>query len=294
MRINSINANIVVKFQTEKSLGSWTVQLNKPLDASAQSKRQLTGSYQSSSRLEIELISAISVLALLPTGNETTEVTINSTFILDRLAKEVHHLNQGETPVTNLEQTQFRELWRTLCYLNSRRNIVWLLPKPEGLSATPQEKRSISSSEDVTYITYTDGSCLGNPGRGGWGAFVEVWVQDKIRDSFDMSGSAEKTTNNRMELMGAIKVLEHLPSNSAVTVMTDSKYLFDGITGWITNWKTNYWKTASNKPVKNKDLWLRLDKVTANHRVSWKWVKGHHISEGNKRADKLATTAAEG
>ena len=283
-----ISAKISVSFQTEKGIGSWSAQINSPSEDPTQPIKRLSGSYESSSLREIELISTISVLSLLPEGNKLAEVSINSSYVLDGLDYEIN------------PQRYFKNLWSTLIYLNSRRNIAWKLPnqnKPETLTRltnTTQEISTFPRSRDTTFIAYTDGSCLGNPGKGGWGVVVEAWEHGQKMESYDLSGFEPKTTNNRMELTGAIKVLEYLPDNSEITILTDSKYLYDGITGWIVNWKSNYWMTASKKPVKNKDLWVRLDEVSSNHRVKWKWVKGHHISEGNNRADKLATSAAEG
>ncbi|WOX05381.1 ribonuclease HI [Microbulbifer pacificus] len=130
---------------------------------------------------------------------------------------------------------------------------------------------------------YTDGACRGNPGPGGWGALL-------------MSGSAEKelcggealTTNNRMELLAAIKALSALNQRCEVDLHTDSQYVRQGITGWINNWKRNGWKTANKKPVKNADLWQELDAAIGHHEVRWHWVKGHAGDPGNERADALA------
>lgn len=294
MHKNTTWVQISAKYNAEKGIGNWSAQINSYVDASTPPKKHLTGSLQSSTPREIELISAISVLSLLPEGNEVVEVIIDSAYILGGLEKMIHQRNQGELPLETEDQARFKDLWNTLYYLNSRRNISWKLPNPKGLTAISPEKTTITPSKDTTFVVYTDGSCLGNPGRGGWGAVVEIWVQDQIKDSNELSGFEEKTTNNRMELTGAIKVLEAIPDNSEVTIFSDSKYLIDGITNWIKNWKAHSWRTASKKPVKNKDLWIRLDEVASNHRIKWEWVKGHHISEGNNRADELATSAAEG
>ena len=133
---------------------------------------------------------------------------------------------------------------------------------------------------------YTDGACSGNPGPGGWGA-VLGW-QGKTRE---ISGGAAATTNNRMELMAAIAALESLTRPVTVRIHTDSTYVKDGITQWIHRWKRNGWKTANKKPVKNEDLWRRLDAALARHDVSWHWVKGHAGHPGNERADALAREA---
>ena len=133
---------------------------------------------------------------------------------------------------------------------------------------------------------YTDGACSGNPGPGGWGAVLRYGETEK-----EFSGAEAATTNNRMELMAAISALEALKRPSKVTLHTDSKYVMDGLTKWIHGWKKNGWKTADKKPVKNDDLWKRLDAANARHEVKWKWVKGHADDVMNNRADELARSA---
>ena len=130
---------------------------------------------------------------------------------------------------------------------------------------------------------HTDGACSGNPGPGGWGAVLTY--RGKTRE---LRGGEAHTTNNRMELVAAIEALEALKRPVTARLHTDSTYLRDGITRWIERWKTNGWKTAGRKPVKNVDLWQRLDKALAVHRVEWRWVKGHAGDPGNERADALA------
>ncbi len=133
---------------------------------------------------------------------------------------------------------------------------------------------------------HTDGACSGNPGPGGWGAILEYNGHEK-----ELSGAEAKTTNNRMELMAAIAALEALKRPSEVRLVTDSVYVRDGVTKWIHGWKRNGWKTANKKPVKNEDLWKRLDEVASKHRVTWEWVKGHAGHPENERADALAREA---
>ena len=133
---------------------------------------------------------------------------------------------------------------------------------------------------------YTDGACSGNPGKGGWGALIQENDNEK-----KLSGSELNTTNNRMELTAVIKALEHYDEAREIEVFTDSKYVMQGITEWIKNWKNNHWKTSQKKDVKNKDLWVLLDTVSAKHDVKWSWVKGHAGDYGNEIADKLATQA---
>ncbi|WP_444942150.1 ribonuclease HI [Microbulbifer sp. ZKSA004] len=135
---------------------------------------------------------------------------------------------------------------------------------------------------------YTDGACRGNPGPGGWGALLVYGEREK-----EMFGGEAHTTNNRMELLAAIKALEALKQPCKVDLHTDSQYLRQGITGWINNWKKNGWKTASKKPVKNADLWRQLDESVSEHDVEWHWVKGHAGHPGNERADQLANRGVD-
>lgn len=135
---------------------------------------------------------------------------------------------------------------------------------------------------------WTDGACSGNPGPGGWGAILKYGGVEK-----ELSGAEAATTNNRMELMGAISALEALKRETKVVLHTDSKYVMDGVTKWIHGWKKNGWKTADKKPVKNEDLWKRLDAANASHDVTWKWVKGHADDVMNNRADELARNAIQ-
>jgi len=139
----------------------------------------------------------------------------------------------------------------------------------------------------MKYKIYTDGACSGNPGPGGWGAVI-FDQDDKQRN---ISGSEKNTTNNRMELLAAIMSLKKIKSNSEVIIFTDSTYVKNGITEWMKNWKKNGWKNSNKKPVKNKDLWVKLDKLCEANNVSWKWVKGHSTNEFNNLADELATKA---
>jgi ribonuclease HI len=132
-------------------------------------------------------------------------------------------------------------------------------------------------------VIYTDGACSGNPGPGGWGTVLRYGSTEK-----ELHGSDPSTTNNRMELMAAIQALEALKRPVEVTLYTDSRYLLDGITKWVAGWQRNGWVTAAKQPVKNVDLWQRLVKAMASHRVTWLWVKGHNGDPGNERADELA------
>ena len=142
-------------------------------------------------------------------------------------------------------------------------------------------------------IAYTDGACSGNPGPGGWGALMIARDGDTVLKKRELKGGEAHTTNNRMELLGAINVLETLAKPSVITVVTDSAYVKGGITEWIFGWKRRGWKTSTKKPVKNEDLWKRLDEVTQRHTVTWEWVKGHAGHPENERADELARAGME-
>ncbi|WP_089905246.1 ribonuclease HI [Loktanella fryxellensis] len=137
-------------------------------------------------------------------------------------------------------------------------------------------------------FAYTDGACSGNPGPGGWGCLLIAREGGTVVKQKDLSGGAKLTTNNQMELLAAISALESLTKPSRITIVTDSVYVKDGITSWIHGWKKRGWKTAANKPVKNEELWKRLDAATASHEVMWRWVKGHAGHPENERADELA------
>lgn len=134
-----------------------------------------------------------------------------------------------------------------------------------------------------TVEIWTDGACSGNPGPGGWGVLMRASGKET-----ELYGGDPATTNNKMELMAAIVALESQPPGASVILHTDSQYVKDGLTRWIVGWKRNGWKTADRKPVKNQDLWMRLDRAAAAHKVDWRWVRGHAGDEGNERADALA------
>lgn len=142
-------------------------------------------------------------------------------------------------------------------------------------------------SEEIVDI-FTDGACKGNPGVGGWGALLRTRGRER-----EMFGGEAHTTNNRMELMGAIAALEALTRRCRVRLHTDSKYVHQGITTWLAGWKQRGWKTADKKPVKNEDLWRRLDALVVQHDIEWVWVKGHAGHAGNEHADVLANRGVE-
>tara|TARA_B100000214_G_scaffold221073_1_gene160839 strand:+ start:201 stop:626 length:426 start_codon:yes stop_codon:yes gene_type:complete len=134
---------------------------------------------------------------------------------------------------------------------------------------------------------YTDGSCIGNPGKGGWAAIIII--DDK---KTQMTGSQKNTTNNQMELLAPIKALNKIPRGSKIQIFTDSKYVKSGITEWIHNWKKNGWKTANKQSVKNKEFWIELDLLTEKFEIKWSWVKGHSTDKLNNEVDLLAREAA--
>jgi len=131
---------------------------------------------------------------------------------------------------------------------------------------------------------YTDGACSGNPGIGGWGAVILINSNEPIL----LNGGENKTTNNRMELTAAIESLKYFKETQTIKIITDSKYVKEGIESWISNWKKNGWKTSSKKPVKNKELWVELDLQIYKHNISWEWIKGHTGDNYNEKADFLA------
>ena len=134
---------------------------------------------------------------------------------------------------------------------------------------------------------FTDGACKGNPGPGGWGALIRMGAHER-----ELSGGERLTTNNRMEMLAAIRALEALTRPCRVTLHTDSRYMMDGITKWVKGWQRNGWKTADKKPVKNMELWQELLAAAAPHRIDWRWVKGHAGHTENERVDALASDAA--
>ena len=141
----------------------------------------------------------------------------------------------------------------------------------------------------MKYIIYTDGACSGNPGPGGWGAVI--FDINKKQQNF--YGKTKNTTNNRMELLAPIMALKKIRSKSDIVIFTDSNYVKNGITTWIKKWEKNGWKSANKKPVKNKDLWLKLDSLCKKNKITWRWVKGHSNNKYNNLADTLATQAIQ-
>ena len=142
-------------------------------------------------------------------------------------------------------------------------------------------------------FAYTDGACSGNPGPGGWGVLLIARKGDSVLKERELKGGEPDTTNNRMELLAAINALEALERSSSITLVTDSAYVKNGVESWIHGWKRNGWKTSNKKPVKNVDLWQRLDEARLRHDVTWEWIKGHAGHPENERADELARAGME-
>lgn len=157
-----------------------------------------------------------------------------------------------------------------------------------SVNAEPRLAQKVDQNSAKVVTIYTDGACKGNPGPGGWGAWLSYGSAAK-----EIWGGESETTNNRMELLAAISALELLNRPSVVHLYTDSQYLRKGITEWLVNWRKKGWKTASGSPVKNSDLWKRLDAATAAHQIEWRWVKGHSGDPGNEKADALANRGVE-
>ena len=156
-----------------------------------------------------------------------------------------------------------------------------MTPSPTDSSSAPAAKRP--AMPKPTVIVYTDGACKGNPGPGGWGAWLRSGDHEK-----ELFGGERSTTNNRMELTAVIEALASLKRSCKVAIYTDSEYVRKGMTEWMTNWQRRGWKTADGKPVKNMELWQRLDALRKLHEVDWHWVRGHTGDPGNERADALA------
>ncbi len=152
-------------------------------------------------------------------------------------------------------------------------------PMPSSFTKSP-------TADNRSVIIYTDGACSGNPGPGGWGAVIKCGETRK-----EISGYADATTNNRMELTAVIEAFQDLAPGQDIAIYTDSTYVRDGICRWMEKWQRNGWRTAAKKAVKNKDLWIRLKQAADHHRVQWHWVKGHSDNYDNERADALATQA---
>ena len=142
--------------------------------------------------------------------------------------------------------------------------------------------------DNINYIIYTDGACIGNPGKGGWAAIIIEPTGER-----EIVGYEKSTTNNRMELKAVIEALKEIEANSQISLFSDSKYVIDGITKWIKNWKINDWKTTNKKEIKNLDLWMDLDKLTSKFKITWNWVKAHSTDEYNNKVDRLARNEAE-
>ncbi len=163
-----------------------------------------------------------------------------------------------------------------------------MVGRDEAAASSGTRDRTVPHTTSERVVIYTDGACSGNPGPGGWGAILQFRGAER-----ELSGGEPLTTNNRMEMTAALEGLNALKRPCTVDLFTDSQYLMQGMTSWMKNWKQRGWKTADNKPVKNEDLWRRLDEARSRHQVTWKWVKGHAGHALNERADQLANRGLE-
>jgi ribonuclease HI len=161
-------------------------------------------------------------------------------------------------------------------------------PSDPTTTVIPDAAIPVIHANGDTVEIFTDGACEGNPGPGGWGAIIKVGSEQR-----DLSGGDRKTTNNRMEMMGAIEALKLLSEQCKVVLTTDSEYLVKGNTLWIDGWKKNAWRNSKKEPVKNQDLWRQLDELNQKHQIEWKWVRGHNGHPENERCDELARAAIE-
>lgn len=159
---------------------------------------------------------------------------------------------------------------------------------PEPANSQMRRAQTDPGQDGILLSAWTDGACSGNPGPGGWGVLMRAFDGERLLKERELQGGEADTTNNRMELMAAIAALEALTRPSRITITTDSTYVKNGITEWLKGWKHNGWRTAAKKPVKNADLWQRLDALQAGHDVEWLWIKGHAGHAENERADELA------
>nr|WP_233355263.1 ribonuclease HI [Hirschia maritima] len=280
---------------------------------------ELYGSAPSTTNNRMELKAAIEALNSLEASSKI-ELNTDSTYVKDGLTKWIHGWKRNGWKTAAKKPVKNKDLWQALDEACSRHQIEWkwvkghagdegneradalavkgsreaagqapVSPEEDGVSQadhTPPHKARIAPSDSVHI--WTDGACSGNPGPGGWGALVVADGQET-----ELFGSEKDTTNNRMELAGAIEALNSLTNPSNVILNTDSTYVKDGLTKWIHGWKKNGWKTAAKKPVKNKDLWQALDEACSRHKIEWKWVKGHAGDEGNERADALAVRGSQ-
>ncbi len=264
---------------------SWTTCIETLSNGEACNVNTLRVRIDSASSERLALQAAVATLALIP-RSARADIYITSVHVIDGTA------NKDERDGSN------SDLWTTLDLLCDVMDIRWNLLKSAEVTRL---QSSVSNLEQVvnypiegkSIFAYTDGSCLNNPGPGGWASILEVWMDGKIECRFEGWGFEESTTNNRMELMGAINALKHLPHQQSVTIHADSRYLIDGMTKWIHGWKQKNWRLSTKKAVANMDLWKELDTLCQNRAIKWNWVRGHSSNEGNNRADELAVAAAK-
>jgi ribonuclease HI len=261
----------------------------------------------------MQLMAAIESIAFLPLGAKSVSLFAGSTYLRDGITQWVHSWKQNNWKKNNGTPVRNADLWRRLDTLCEFRQMAFPALSNSALlnAACDMASRSLGHRVEASsapgaavtstidtrvfleridpsrpILAFTDGACSSNPGPGGWGA---VLIQGGM--SAEISGGEVMTTNNQMELMASVQALAAVPDGAVVVVTTDSSYVKNGITSWVTNWKANGWRTSANTEVKNKELWTRLDALNAARTVTWEWVKGHSGHPQNERADRLAVAA---
>lgn len=276
---------------------------------------ELYGGEANTTNNRMELMGAIEALNSLESASKVI-LNTDSTYVKNGLTKWIHGWKRNGWKTASKQPVKNKDLWQALDEACNRHQIEWKWVKghsgnagneradrlavkgsreiatgkktateasKDNLSAAPQSKPSTNAAPSDQIQIWTDGACSGNPGPGGWGVLIIADGKET-----ELYGGENETTNNRMELMAALEAINSLTPPANIVINTDSTYVKDGLTKWIQGWKKNGWKTASKKPVKNKDLWQILDNACAPHQIEWKWVKGHAGDEGNERADSLA------
>ncbi len=277
---------------------------------------ELYGGEANTTNNRMELMGAIEALNSI---KEPSKIILHtdSTYVKNGLTQWIHGWKRNGWKTASKQPVKNKDLWQALDEACKRHQIEWKwvkghsgdegneradslavkgaresaggkleVNKTEKEPSTPvlaEKPTAPAASKSGQVQIWTDGACSGNPGPGGWGALLKMGEHEK-----ELYGGEKDTTNNRMELMGAIEALTSLKGPSNVILSTDSTYVKDGLTKWIHGWKKNGWKTAAKKPVKNQDLWQALDEACSRHQIEWRWVKGHAGDEGNERADSLA------
>ena len=258
----------------------------------------LTGGEPQTTNNRMEITAALRALEALP-GPAQVELHTDSQYLRKGITEWLPAWQRRGWKTAAGKPVLNEDLWRALWPLVQRHDIRWHWvaghrgePLNERADALAREARLAISPVDEAAADrprlYLRAACRGNPGPGAWAAVLEGPDGGGGQETRQFSGTEPRTTNNRMELMAAISALEALRKPTVITVVTDSAYVKNGLTGWIHGWKRNGWRTSDGKPVKNVELWQRLDAATARHKVEWRWIKGHAGHAENERADELA------